>query len=144
MPTTPEIWTHSRISARQRCPMSEHLRYERKLNPIKRSMSLSVGSAIHKGLETGSIELALKNFANSFPSNQEEADDLIVAQATVEAALAGYFELYKDDNWQRRIPELKFNLPVRMPKNRVSRKHQIAGKIDDVVMDEMGNWWLIE
>lgn len=133
-----EIWTHSRLKTRMNCPWKEHLRYDRELVPIRRKEALSIGEAVHKGIETWSLETALSCFDNIFPADQQEADALEVAKATVEGMLTGYFARFKPFAWHD--PEKEFELPLLHRGGRKSRIHFIAGKIDDIVHEHHGDW----
>lgn len=133
-----EIWTHSRLKMRMNCPWKEHIRYERELVPIRRKEALSIGEAVHKGIETWSLETALSCFDGIFPADQQEADELEVAKATVEGMLTGYFERYEP--FEDHKPETEFKLPLVLKGGRKSRVHYIAGKIDDIVHTPQGDW----
>ena len=133
-----EIWTHSRIKTRMNCPWMEHLRYELELVPIRRKEALSIGEAVHKGIETWSLETALSCFDGIFPADQQEADELEVAKATVEGMLTGYFDRYEP--FEDHKPETEFRLPLILKGGRKSRVHYIAGKIDDIVHTPQGDW----
>ena len=136
--TVPQIWTHSRIKCRMNCPMLEHLRYEEELTPIRRQDALMIGSAVHKGIETWSIEEAMREFDSFQITCQEDADELEIAKATVAGMLTGYmcrFEPFEDHR-----PELEFSLPLILPTGRASKKYIVAGKIDDIEITKDGDW----
>lgn len=133
-----QLWTHSRIKARMNCPMAECLRYQKCIAPLRRKDALVIGSAVHKGIETWSVEEALKEFDDIFPSDQNEANELEIAKATVTAMLTGYFEQYEP--FENHKPEIAFKLHVILPGGRKSRKHFIAGKIDDIERTDEGDW----
>lgn len=134
----PEIWTHSRIKARMNCPMLEHLRYSEELVPIRRKEALTVGTAVHKGIETWSVEKALATFDEIIPADQAEADDLEIAKATVEGMLTGYFRRFEP--FADHTPEKEFEIPLLLDIGKKSRKHYLAGKIDDIVHRKDGDW----
>lgn len=134
----PELWTHSRIKARMNCPMLEHLRYQEELTPIRRKESLSIGTAVHKGIEEWSVEAALATFDEYTPYDQSDADDLEIAKATVEGMLRGYMSRYEP--FKDHTPETEFQFPVLLENGRKSRKHYLAGKIDDIVHRKDGDW----
>lgn len=120
------------------CPFSEHLRYDEELTPIRRKEALSIGEAVHKGIETWSIDVALSLLDGIYPTSQEEADELEITRATVEAMLAGYFEQFEPFEDHR--PETEFELPLLLKGGRKSRVHYLAGKIDDIVRTPDGDW----
>lgn len=133
-----EIWTHSRIKARMNCPRLEHLRYTEELVPIGRSAALDIGTAVHKGIEEWSVEEALKTFDGIEPTDQNEADEIEIAKATVEGMLTGYMSRFEP--FRRHTPEKEFRLPLLLTGGKKSRKHFIAGKIDDIVHELDGDW----
>lgn len=133
-----QTWTFSRIKTRMQCPYMEHLRYELEMSPIQRKDALGIGEAVHKGIETRSVEVALSCFDEEFPQNQHAADDLEVKKATVIAMLTGYFEQFPA--FEEHSPELEFSLPMISRTGRRSRSQIIAGKIDDIVRMPDGDW----
>ena len=54
-----EVLTYSRLRLRLNCPYAEHLRYDCLLAPKATGSPRMLGSAVHKGLETGSVAEAL-------------------------------------------------------------------------------------
>ena len=121
--------------------MKEHLRHERLLATLRFNQALSTGTAVHKGLETRSIEAALKTFEGYYPNDQEDANKLEIAMSSTEAMLEGYFERYPP--FEHMDAEIQFELPVIMPGGRKSRKHKIAGKIDGIAVVD-GQQWIVE
>ena len=134
----PQLWTHSRIKARMNCPRLEHLRYEEELTPIRRREALAIGTAVHKGIEKWSVEEGLKELDGIIPTDQAEADELEIARATVEGMLTGYMNRFAP--FEKHSPELEFRLPLILDGGRKSRKHLIAGKIDDIEHTADGDW----
>lgn len=135
------IWTASRLKAFQSCPMKEGLRYRRNLAPIQGRAALAFGTAIHKGLETRSVDEALAVLLTDYPHDQEEADAQDAASVAVRALLDGYFDLYPPFKIEK--PELTFELPMITNKGKKSRTYRIAGKIDNLVQID-GRWWIVE
>lgn len=133
-----DIWTSSRLKAYQTCPMKEALRYRRKLVPAGRKMSLSIGTAVHKGIEMWDEDAGLEALGFPFPSTQEEADEQDIARVTVLALLRGYFQTFAP--FEQHTPELSFELPMRTGRLNSSRKYAIAGKIDDIATVGGQNW----
>lgn len=136
-----DIWTVSRLKTWQVCPMKETLRYRENLAPISGRTALAFGSAIHKGLETHDIASALALLDRDYPRNQEEADALQVASATVQALLTNYFKVYEP--FEDHEPEKPFEIAMMTPRDRKSTKYRIAGKIDDLVKLD-GRYWIVE
>lgn len=139
---TQQIWTASRLKAYQTCPCKEALRYREKLAPIHTRSVLAFGTAIHKGLETRSIEQALDVLVTDYPKDQNEADAQDIATTTVQALLSNYFDRYEPFEIEK--PEYKFKLPMyTWPSGKKSRTFFIAGKLDNFVQID-GRWWVVE
>jgi len=119
------------------CRRAWYCRQELCLVPKYTKPSLSIGKAFHKGEETGSIDEAMKSLDIFYPSNQEDADSLEIAKATVQAMLEGYwkrFPKYEDSR-----AEVQFEIPILSPKGRHT-KHVLRGKIDRTVPLQSRNW----
>jgi hypothetical protein len=135
-----ETLTYSRIKSRKNCPMAEHIRYELGLAPKQKKGSFALGSAVHRGLETNSIEEAMAIFSDTFPSTQEEQDKLEINKAIVQAMLGGYFQrfgVWPDDTRK----ESKFSIPIINPETGArSRSFELQGKIDAITAIDGQNW----
>lgn len=139
---TQQIWTASRLKAYQTCPCKEAFRYREKLAPIRTRSVLAFGTAIHKGLETRSIEQALDVLMTDYPKDQSEADAQDIAATTVQALLSNYFDRYEPFETEK--PELLFKLPMlTWPHGNKSKTFFIAGKLDNFVQID-GRWWVVE
>lgn len=139
---TREVLTHSHMQLRKNCPVAEHYRYELGLVRRVRSSALSLGTAVHRGIETGSVEEALKTFEGVFPSTQAEQDALDILAVTAEAMLTGYFEHYAPyDSYEAEIP---FQIPIVNPSTGArSKTFDLAGKVDGLTQID-GAWWICE
>ena len=135
-----DIWTVTRLKTYQICPFKEVLRYHEKLALVRGRAALAFGTAIHKGLETRDIDLALNLLINDYPKTQEEADEQDQAYVTVKALLEGYFNRYEP--FKEHKPEYQFELPMMTGKGK-STTLAIAGKVDDLVKID-GRWWIVE
>lgn len=137
-----QIWTNSRLKEYQTCPQKEFLRYHENIVPIHKNEALSLGSAVHKGLETRSIDEALELIPISENvSSQEEYDAQLIIRGICEAMLEGYFELYPE--FENHSPEFMFEMKARYPTKkgmRSSRTRTISGKIDDIIYEDDGVW----
>lgn len=138
-----EFLTYSRIKARKNCPMAEHLRYDLQLVPKNKRESLSIGSAVHLGLETEDIDKAVDYFKNVLPADQAEADALEINRATVRAMLIGYFQ--KFGCWPKDARrEQQFDIPIVNPETGAkSKTFRLQGKIDAIVAID-GQYWIVE
>jgi len=141
-----ELLTNSTIGQFKNCRKAFYYRNVLGLVSRIEKESRSIGSAVHKGLETGNVEEALALFDNIFPSDQEEANKLETNRAIVQAMLEGYFELYGRcfPEAEERFPEIKFRIPIINPKTGAkSKSFVLAGKPDDLVKTDQ-KWWLVE
>ena len=135
-----DIWTVSRLKTFQVCPFKEKLRYRDKLAPIVGRSALAFGTAIHKGLETWSVEKAMQTLITDYPKSQEEADEQDIATVTVRALLEGYFNRYEP--FQEHNPEMQFEMKMKV-NCRSSSVMAIAGKMDDLAKVD-SRWWIVE
>ena len=76
-----EIWTYSRLKMWANCPMSEHLRYDERLAPVRRRAALDIGTAVHRGIETRSVDEAIKMIDSVTIMDQQQADEMEIATA---------------------------------------------------------------
>jgi len=133
-----DIWTQSRLKTWQICPYKEALRYREKLAPISIKRSLSIGTAIHKGLETWSIPAALEALRLPYANSQEEQDENDLAEVTVKALLEGYSKVFEP--FESHMPEYSFDLPMMNEYHHKSSSYRICGKIDDIATINDENW----
>ena len=142
MAVAKERLTYSHIKTRLNCAMAEHYRYELELVPRVQSHHLSLGSAVHKGLETGSIDAALTTFDGIFPSTQEEQDQLELDRITCEAMLTGYFAQF--ESFAAYEAEIEFAVPIVNPRTQaLSKRFVLAGKVDGLAKID-NEWWVCE
>ena len=140
MAVAKERLTYSHIKTRLNCAMAEHYRYELELVPRVQSHHLSLGSAVHKGLETGSIDAALTTFDGIFPSTQEEQDQLELDRITCEAMLTGYFAQF--ESFAAYEAEIEFAVPIVNPRTQaLSKRFVLAGKVDGLAKIDT-EWWV--
>jgi len=139
-----DIWTNSRLKMYQACPMKEKFRYRDCIAPIGKKNALNIGTAVHRGIETWSIEEGLNALKFGFPASTEEANEQDITRGTVDAMLNGYFARFEP--FEEHKPELEFSLALRFPTKRgmrSSNKIRICGKIDDLVVIN-GELWIVE
>ena len=139
-----QILTNSAIGQFKNCRRAFYYRRVEELALRYESVSRGVGSAVHKGLETGNTEEALRLFDDIFPGDQEEADKLETNRAIVQAMLEGYFDLY-GKGWDGEYhPEKQFEISIINPASgATSRSYRLAGKVDGLLKQD-GRWWLVE
>lgn len=137
-----ERLTNSHIKTWLNCGMAEHYRYTLQLVPRIRSKHLSLGSAVHRGIEFGSVEAGLEYFSDVYPSTQAEQDELDTNRVICEAMLAGYFDRYQP--FKEYEPEIEFDVPILNPKTKAaSKSFVLSGKVDGLTKIN-GSWWVCE
>lgn len=136
-----KILTHSSMADFKNCRKKFYYRNELLLAPRLRKASLSLGSAVHKGIETRSISEALQTFSDIFPNSQEESDTIETMKITCNAMLEGYFNQYPA--FEDVMTEIQFSLPIINPKGRTSNSFILQGKADGLVKID-GKNWLVE
>lgn len=139
-----ELLTNSTMGQFKNCRKAFYYRNVLQLVSRFESDARGIGSAIHKGLETGSVEEALALFDNIFPSDQEETNKLETNKAIVQAMLEGYFELYGSGFEGEMQQEKQFEIDIINPKTGAkSKTFRLAGKVDGLLKQD-GKYWLVE
>ncbi|MGE5623813.1 MAG: PD-(D/E)XK nuclease family protein [Methanocella sp.] len=134
--------THSKQVTFRNCRRAYQYRFERCMVPKQVNMPRLVGSAVHKGLETGDIDEAMALFGGVYPSSQEEQDALDTDMAIARAILEGYAAYFAPIPNLR--PEVTFELPIINPATKAhSKKFVLAGKADGIAKQH-GGYWLVE
>jgi hypothetical protein len=139
------LLTNSSIGQFKNCRKAWYQRNIECLVPRVQGKARGIGTAVHKGIETGSVEEAIRTFAEVFPNSQEEADELETNKVIVQAMLEGYFERFGvgfPGGTSR--TELKFEVDIINPTtNGKSKTFKLAGKVDALIMQD-GRYWLVE
>ena len=140
-----EALTNSRIVQYKTCRKAFYYRNILHLKPRFETQDRSIGTAIHKGLETGSIDDALAAFSDTFPSDQTEADTLETNKVVVRAMLEGYFARFGVGfDAEEYLSETQFEIDIINPATGAkSKSFRLAGKADGLVKLN-GRWWLVE
>ena len=138
-------WTNSRLKDWQDCPRKEGYRYRDQIVPTGGSrLALQIGRAVHRGIETWSLDEGMRELDLGYPTSVEEAEQMEVTTATVKAMLEGYLTHYQP--FEIHNPELEFLIGARYPTKkglRRSNRVMLAGKIDDIAVVD-GQEWLVE
>jgi len=133
--------TYSLMAVAKDCPRKLYLRYVRCLDLKNKKPSLTLGSAVHKFVETGDIDQALALYDDVLPQTPEQADRMAIDMATVQAIAEQYPRFYRPLDIR---PEVKFRVPILNPDTGAkSRRFHLSGKADGIVLDD-GKWWLFE
>jgi hypothetical protein len=128
------------------CRKAWYFRNVEQLVPRIQGTARGIGSAVHKGIETGSVNDALALYAEIFPNDQTEADILETNKAIVQAMLEGYFERFGAGfpEAEEFIPEMKFEVEIINPTTGAkSKSFKLSGKVDGIIKVK-GRWWLVE
>ena len=138
-------WTNSRLSAWQDCPRKEAYRFRDQIVPMGgSSIAQCIGRAVHKGIETWSVDEGMASLDMGYPTTMEEVEQMEVATATTRAMLEGY--LARFEPFEIHNPEMEFLIGARYPTKkglRRSNRVMLAGKIDDIAVID-GQEWLVE
>ena len=134
--------TNSNMSMLKNCPKMFEYRIIDRLTPRYQGEARGIGTAFHKGVETGSVADALATFEGIFPNSQDEQDALDIKLATVQAMVEGYFNAFTQHKSIEQ--EIEFELPIINPKTkRPSKSFKLAGIVDGLVKID-GKYWLLE
>lgn len=138
-------WTNSRLKAYQDCPKKEAYRYRDEIVPIgTKRLALQIGTAVHKGIETWSVDDGMAALDMGYPTSIEECEEMEIATATTRAMLEGYLMHYRP--FEIHNPEMEFLIGARYPTKkglRRSNRVMLAGKIDDIAVID-GQEWIVE
>lgn len=138
--------TNSNIGLFKNCRKAWYYRNIERIAPRLESTARGIGTAVHKGIETGSIEEAMATFDDVFPNDQGEADTLETNKVIVQAMLEGYFERFGVGflDAEEYYPETQFEVDVKNPKTGAkSKTFKLAGKADGLLKQD-GKWWVVE
>ena len=126
-----ELITQKEEQTFSRCEKRHDWRYNKRLVPFEEHPALTMGSAFHAGVETGSIEAALEVMRGPGPVwIAWEQDAHMVREAVVTAMVGGALSRWK--NWPSK-QEVQFDIPIRHPDTgNASKKHRFSGVFDGV------------
>ncbi len=146
------ILTSSAINTYLTCQKKYEHRYVNELVPIAREdKALTLGSAVHKGLEIlykeQSIDLAIEEADKIFDGVdtsffvQNQFTNLETSRKLCNVLLRGYYQNHYDaKNFKVIRPEIQLDMtPLGM-----ANSDTFKGKIDCLVQDKAGKWWVRE
>lgn len=154
------VFSHSKLSAAEKCLAYYRHKYLRKVYPRKRPTYYVEGDALHRFIERfyttkgASIDLAVRAAVQAFdevdrsPLTPDEMHDLRCRQAMVEGICPAYAKFYADDFVQ--YPAMMNELDCMREKGILLFKHNemgdvyYEGKIDGLWQDKDGDWWILE
>lgn len=130
----------TRLATLRRCPRQHYFRYELRLQRIRSSEPLRLGSAFHVGQELhnqgADAESAISQATAGYEPCPEWADPYAwqVECETVRNLLAGHFWRYEREKLEYVAAEREFEIPLVDPQSgKASDEFVLVGKIDAVV-----------
>jgi len=145
MTITRQTVSISEINSRLSCQVKHDFRYNRRLVPAEEREVLTLGKAVHIGLEgwylTRNIDHALQAMRD-YLERSAYGDDLIPLASGM---LKGYVEHWRDqDDFEVLHVELPFRVPLISPSGIASRIFDLVGRVDMVVRKPDGSLWVVE
>jgi len=144
-------FNQSRIKAFNRCPKSYEYKYIQLLNPKKKVRPLFMGSWLHRALEThytqGDWKVGHQEYVTEwdklFTEEKEELSKKFGPMPdAVERIMRSYVWYYRDDGWKPYMVEQI--LEVETPLVVDGKIFVFKGRLDLVVEDESGLYWLVD
>lgn len=153
-----QLLTHSRMACAKACLRKHHYMYELGIRPARESDALTIGRAVHAGLEAfaagpkedfdAAVLNAMKVATSGYDVVPEYVTDLYewtIQRVTVERLVHAYLLRHRDDQLEVVAAECEFNLPLVNPDTgAISRTFNLAGKIDRVVRTSDGRLAVLE
>lgn len=145
-------WSHSRLNTLINNPAEYYLNYIQGITPKITKPALSLGSAVHYGLEIGSDDLTDYYKLNGSATKQDNySDEQLLAESMIGAFLKRKDEIYKDllqdnetGNQLSVVDELhELDLIMNLPTKRFNDPHLFMGIIDLLLLTEKG-WILVD
>lgn len=144
------VYSYSQIEAFRRCEAFYRHSWVRKIELRRRQSFFIWGEAYHAFLENWyahkNLDLSLKAIHDVFMNvdmsmaTADEVDKMRVQQAQVEGVAEAYPHIFKDDDFAEVMPEQQFFVEVKGGERTIG----YTGKIDMLVKDEEGKWWVFE
>ncbi len=133
-----ELLTHSRMVSAKTCLKKHYYRYELGLQKDRPSQPLRMGSAVHKGLETGKLPPK--------PDCPDWAEDheWDIEWVKVYELLKGYWHYWHDDRVTYIKREMKFELPINNPETGHPTPSFKKAGIIDAIGEMDGTLYLVE
>jgi len=133
----------SRMRTTLLCPRKAYWRYEKGfVDPLTTPQLL--GLAFHRGIQHRDHRPAVDLIQQQEVHSQEEQDEQTIQVHTIRAMITGALEHWRMD-WVQEYCELPFSVPLYNPDTgHPSRTYYLTGRVDEVVQDGSGYWWLNE
>lgn len=126
-----ELITQTEETTFSRCEQRWDWRYNKWLVPFEESPALAMGSAVHAGIESRSVDAAIKVMRGPDPIwAMWEEDAARVREASVAAMVGGALARWSE--WPA-LQEVQFELPLKNPRTgNSSKRHRFSGVFDGV------------
>lgn len=135
--------THSQRTMAKTCLRKHWFRYVAGIRRTDDGRALSIGRAVHAGLEHGNVYAAIEAYDAKAP--YEPTLEWWIDREVVAQMLAARTDIWAHDPIDVIAPELTFDLPIVNPQTgRPSTKYRKAGKIDGIVRLADGRLAIIE
>ena len=153
-----QLLTHSRMACAKACLRKHQYMYELGLRPARESDALSIGRAIHAGLEVfasaatddfdaamlGALKAATTGY-DVIPDSIADPYEWAIQRVIVERLVHAYLLRYREDQLDVVATECEFELPLINPDTGAeSKTFRLAGKIDRVVRQPDGRLAVLE
>lgn len=146
------IWSHSSLNTIMNNPAEFYLSYVCGIKPKQEKTALSIGSAVHWGLEHNTTDLTeFYNEKGSFKQWNNYTDEQVLAECIVDAYLRQkdniYDNILKDNETGKRLEILQeiheLKLDLKLPSATFKNDNLFLGIIDLLFLTEKG-WILID
>ena len=146
------VWSHSRLNKLFENPAEYFLIYEEGIKPKQEKAALSMGSAIHWGLENNTSDLTEFYQAKGLLAEYNDyTDERCIAECIIEAYLHKKIDIYKImllDHKTGKVLDIiseehELELTCEFPSKLFKKPHKFLGIIDLLILTEKG-WILVD
>lgn len=146
------VWSHSRLNLLTNNPAEYLLNYVEGIKPKQERTALSLGSAVHYGLETGLDDLTdYYNEKGSFDQFNNYTDEQLIAECIIKAFFKRKDKIFNEilfDEKSNKILEVledakEISLTAEFKSKVKDINHKFLGIIDRLLLTEKG-WILID
>lgn len=150
-------FNQSRLKTFDRCPKQYEYKYVELLEPKKKSRPLFLGSWVHAALEThykqGDWKIGHQQYVNEWNKLFEEERIALQTKGkskkpgppfpqVVESIMRSYLWYYREEDWKPAFVETVLEVPTPLKIN--GKIFIFKGRLDLVVQDEEGLYWLVD
>lgn len=151
----------SQVNTRRRCEKKWAYKYLHRLQPKRRGRALHIGNWLHRCLETFYLEddwrIGHQEYLDEWDKLFDEEKELLSKKTTrakswtplpeqIERIMKSYIWYYKNDGWKVYAVEEEFEIVIGqfMDSQGNIIKVYANGRIDLIVEDEEGNFWVVD